>query len=441
MEYVVYDKDLAKDIQKKCGQFMSQYGLKLSGSIDYQVCVILEKVGKPKAIQNDMLLKKIVRDKTNPIYDRLLNTVAMIIFKAQKISPVPTKKILDDSWDEIQAEMKDAGTEIQKEAIKVLKDYLEKRGEGKAAIKAANYRYYKCGLALVGAVASVALTGASVVATSGASIAALGLAIAGTVKASHALGREVARQNKSIEEVYDSLAKTATALEKALNNAKGHERGVTNAREATEKVVRALIDVNIPSIKKLKQDADLLAEKGKKQVLMASKIAALAKPYHDYKKELTAGRKEAQAALDALKAKFGTSPMYRSQIVLAEKAIRLMDKSIAGVQAVRDAKIADAEARRTSAIQAIADAKKYQTLAERYEFYRSDWVKFVGWSAEVLPTVVQVSTQDWTKINATATKAMTLWTDTDMDTIAGTAQAAGEALTSLGMFIKEKLAS
>jgi hypothetical protein len=174
---------------------------------------------------------------------------------------------------------------------------------------------------------------------------------------------------------------------------------------------------------------------------MASKIAAAAKRYHEYKKQLTAARRDGKAALDGLKDKFGSSPMYRSQIVLAEKAIRSLDKAIASVEAIRDAKVADAMARREAAMQAVIDAQKYQNIAERYEYFRSDWVKFVGWSATILPTLVQVATQDWTKINASATKAMTLWTDADMDTIASTAQAAGEALTSLGTFIKGKIAS
>lgn len=181
LEYIVYDKDLGKDIGKTClTKYKGKVKIGINRKIPFEVTIPIAKVSNPKAIQDDRLLKVKIRKITDKTYGDLLNDLAKEFGKLhyQEVLGTVPASALQDIWDVIQKSAEKAGDEIGKEALPVLRKYLDARKEGKAASFKFKYNRFKCGLAVAG---SVGATTAAALSLAAASAATMGTASAGLV--------------------------------------------------------------------------------------------------------------------------------------------------------------------------------------------------------------------------------------------------------------------
>lgn len=393
-EYVVYDKDLRKDINKYCAcHYSGSTKIGIDRPIPFSVGLLMQ-AANPEAIQKDMLLKKKVRAATDPIYNALLKDLTKSFKDAGKKEVMGTlpQKVLDELWDEMQKKAERAGNDIGAKAHGAVKKYLEARNDGKVASFNLKYRRYKAGLAVAGSaagatIATVTAVGATA-ATLGATSVAAGVAIAGAATAVVGAMREYKRQTKTVDGVVHSIHDTIDDLRSSISNQQKKEVGITS-REILAKMTSSWFSTNIKSIKKLEQDIKKLRELAELEVLQASKDATLAAPMHEQTKNLKGVLQGVRDDID-LKTKGYGLDIQTSLKDLKKNAAdleRLVDK----VKQDRDAVIASAAARRKAARQVIkVSIPHYETTAQKFKEHRHD----IGWTGVVIgaiPAAVQTA--------------------------------------------------
>lgn len=433
--YVVYDKDLGKDITKHCiAKYRGKVQITVQREIPFQVFVPVS-VKNPKAIQDDRLLKTKVRKVTDRTYNALLNLIGNEFgkLKYKGILDQPPTAELDRIWTLIQTEAEKAGKQIGKEAEPVIEKYLKARNEGKAASFEFKYKRYKSGLTVVGAAAGtgLAIAGAAAAsaATMGAASASLILAVAGGARAVTGAVREYKRQTKELDDIESSINKTLAMLHSSISAQVKKEVGVT-AKEVLAKMSSAWLETNIRSIKKLEKDIDLLEAHAQVRVLQASKSATMATQYHEIKKKSSAAHKHAVETLNV--AKKLSDPVIKKKIPEMEKEIKQLERTIKAAESARDHITEGAAAERKAARDIIknkvvdlrrqaADLKKH-----RHE---------IGWTAypiNFLPTALDLAVGGGASGNPLANAAE------KAEAVQDLAVTAGEALVEVGETIEER---
>ena len=104
MEYIVYEKDLSKDIDKVSEKsFSGKSSIRTNRPIGFTVLVPIGNVKNAKAIQNDRLLKVKIRKVTDTTYNSLLTGLANDFKNAEKreVAGVMPQSVLDSLWNAI----------------------------------------------------------------------------------------------------------------------------------------------------------------------------------------------------------------------------------------------------------------------------------------------------------------------------------------------------
>lgn len=428
MEYIVYEKDLSKDIDKVSEKsFSGKSSIRTNRPIGFTVLVPIGNVKNAKAIQNDRLLKVKIRKVTDTTYNNLLNDLEKDFKNAEKreVAGVMPQSVLDSLWNAIQTKAERAGNKIGSQAVPVLGKYLKARNEGKAASFKFKYNRYKCALVVVGAGAGTSLAvvgvGAASAATMGAASAGLVLAVAGGAKAITGAYREYRRQTKSLEKTRDSIDRTITELKTKLSKQQKKEVGVT-AREVLAKMSSEWFATNIESIKKLEQDTKLLEQLAQKRVLGASKLAAHAAEFHDSKKEAMKTLKPLVAELQISKKYFKRDPEISKLIPEMENQVGALTKFIKDSKIERDRITNDAAAMRREARNIIkVDVLKLRQTAADLKSHRHD----IGWTAFPIKAIPAIASLAIGSVGAANP--------------ADTASETAEALAGLGVSIGESL--
>ena len=396
MDYVVYDKDLTKDIGEKClVKYKGKVKLEISRSIPFQVVIPLSKIKNENAIQDDRLLKTKIRKVTDPTYTKLLDDLAKefgSLHYKEVLGTVPAGE-LDRIWDVIQKKAEIAGKKIGSDAVPVLKKYLVARNQGKVASFNFKYKRFKCGLAVAGAVggSAVAVIGAASAsaATMGAASAGLVLAGAGGARAITGSVREYKRQTKDMVDTQKSIQKTIDLLRSSISAQQKKEKSVTG-KELLAKMSSAWFETNIRSIKKLENDIDLLEQQAKKRVLKASKYAAHAAEFHERKKEFTRTHEALTKTLEISKKHLRADPAIRQLIPKMEQEEKTLKRSIKAAQSTRDLITSDAAQIRKEARNIIkAEVPRLRNVATGLKAHRQD----IGWTAypiKLLPAAVDL---------------------------------------------------
>ena len=434
MIYVVYQKDLDKDLGKAAAKTLTERKIKIK-DVEFRAEVEILNVSKPKAIQDDMLLKRLIRAKTDPVYNQFLNDVVKFL---EHIDAVYTQSALDRAWDSIQADAEKAHKKILSLACPIIDDYLRDRNEGKRSSKMLAYKKYKAVLAVAGATAASGVAIAGAVASGGAAIAGAVVAVGMAAKATTGLIREFQRQAKDVDEIARSLDNTMLTLQQKYNLVDQNElKTKINNREVGEKFLRDLFETNIPSIKKMEQDAKLLKRKAEVMLLEASKRGAEATRFHDESKQLKRIRDEVLTNLDKLKTTFNGDPLIKTDILTVERNLKKMDEAITWTKDVRDAIINEAAYTRDRAKEIVSvTVPKYEKFAADMKENRGN-VGWVGNVSKAIPTLLGLATQDYKSLSAAPSTAARLLERNDA--IAGMATAAADAMTELAKNIAKRV--
>lgn len=437
LDYVVYDKDLGKDINKyAAGSYSGASKIGVDRKIPFQVFVPMQ-VPNPDAIQKDMLLKKKVRSVTDHVYKKLLNDLAQS-FKAagsKQVMGVLPPKVLDDLWQDMQKQAETAGNQIGLNARAAIKKYMDARSEGKVASFKLKYRRYTCALAVVGStagavVATVTAVGATA-ATLGAASVAAGVAIAGATTATIAVYREYKRQTKTINETVDSIHNTIDYLRSSISAQVKKEVNVTS-HEIAAKMMSSWFSTNIKSIKKLEQDTKKLKKQAQLEVLQASKDATNASDFHEAAKTLKKILDDVEN--DILDKSKGFALDLPQSIGELKKTAAKVKNNIKILKDTRD-NIVDAAAKRRKAARQVikVSVPRYEDIAAKFKEHRHD----IGWTGVVInavPAVVQTISYG---ISMEAVQSNVNLNNADA--AADLAVALGENLQDLGNEIKDKV--
>lgn len=436
-DYVVFDQDLKKDIEKYClKQYSGTATIKLNGSIPFKAWVPM-KVPNPSAIQDDRALKMKIKKVTDTTYQRHLGDLAHLV---KSLGKNEDKRKMDAIWKSIQNANEKIGTKMGKDAQVILGKYLKQKGDAKIASSKFKYNRYKSELSLVGAAAgaSVAFAGAAnaSVATFGASFAAVGMEVAGDAQLIKSAHKEYQRQNKTIEETIYSINKTILALNKSIRKHPGNRNIKVPSEEEGVEMLSEWAGLNMKNIKKLEQDTKLLKTKANLEVSEATKIGALAGEWHTHAKFLARNLKKSQKSLVELENKLPKDSTVSKKIAELEHCMKKLKANTKLVKVEKEHLTSFAQFRRKVAKQLItATIGGPGGLEERamdFNKARND----IGWTAipmESLPTLesLNVSSSEAAKPLGHAQK--------QMEALAGLARSAGETATGLAQFVDGKL--
>lgn len=434
MLYTVYDKDLFKDLQKSAGRSYTGPGqISVKEKIGFLVEIRIDGVTNEGAISRDMLLKRLIRARTDPVYDTFLRRIDTVFKEASK-EAVLSQAELDGLWAYLQTFAEKAHEDITKAAIPVLDEYLADRNLGKRASKKFAYKKYKSVLAFSGGIATSAVAIAGAVMSGGAAIAGAGLAIAGTIKAGHDMVREFERQKKSVADHLESVKTTIDFLDKSF-----YDDVNPTGREVAAKVVSAWFGGNIKSIKKLQQDVKLLKDKANQEFLLASKDAAKAAPWHEQSKIIKKSKADVERNLDDLIKQFGTAPEIRKKVETVRRELRKLDDQIALTKETRDKIVDLAAARRDAAKKILSSVPQYEKITADFKADRGDIVKFVDPFLTVLTLGANLATQDYQSLSKVPNPADIAKVINRNDAIAGLCMTVGDSLKELGMMVKGRI--
>lgn len=451
MDYVVYDKDIGRDINKNHKSILAKYKIGF-GALPFHKTVTIGNVSTPKAIQDDMLLKRKVRAVTDKHYDKLVDDIAQFLDTCGSQGMFETDSGINRAWQTINNEMIKVNDKIGEAAIPVIKDYMADRNEGKKIAIKQGVKKYKCVVSAVGATAASAVAVTGAVLSLGVAIAGAAVAIAGAAKAITDCVREFQRQaknaddiNASIERTLDTLMKTFKASDVAQFDTSGAKVGTKlvveaskagiTAQEVAAKVIRDLFATNIPSIKKLEQDTKNLKKVAKVMILTASKMAAEAAEHHKQSKELKRLVEAMQVEYDTMaKAHVYGSSTAELRTLLRE--IKAMKASVAELKSKRDAIVDGAEAYETKA-RLILSSKVpgFEKLASDLKENRAN-IGWLSYATRAIPNIANLCVQDYSAL-ASATASIA----TKNDALAQLLQTSAETVVEAGKTLRNRFKS
>lgn len=451
MDYVVYDKDIGRDLNKNYKSILTKYKIGF-GALPFHKTVSISNVSTPKAIQDDMLLKRKVRAVTDKHYEKLVDDIASFIDTCGSQGMFETDSGIDRAWQTINNEMVKVNDKIGEAAIPVIKDYMADRNEGKKIAIKQGVKKYKCVVTAVGATAASAVAVTGAVLSLGVAIAGAAVAIAGAAKAITDCVREFKRQAKEADDIIASIEKTLATLKNTFEisevdklDAKGVKVGTENkvgaskaavtAQEAAAKVIRDLFATNIPSIKKLEQDTKNLKKVAKVMILTASKMAAEAAEHHKQSKELKRLLESMQAEYDTMaKAHVYGSSTAELRVLLRE--IKAMKARIAELKARRDEVVDGAEAYEKKARSLLGTkVPAFEQLASDLKTNRAN-IGWLSYATKAIPSIANLCVQDYSTIaSATANVA------SKNDALAQLLQTSADTLVETGKTLRNRFKS